>query len=227
MTRASRAGPRSLAGPLVVALAAHAVLVGLALRLVPRSLPTVPDPPGIALVEVAPVPTVANPPEPTREPEPTPPPTPILAPILAPAPEAVAQAAPAPPARSIPPRPAARPVAAPSFPAPPRGDAVPGTATADPHEVATWRAALSAWIDRNRRYPPAARFRQDEGVVEVRFTLDPAGRVVRVDVLSGSGSATLDAAALALFTGATLPAPPPNLDPALLVVSLPVRYRLQ
>ena len=93
--------------------------------------------------------------------------------------------------------------------------------------VATWRAALSAWVEQNRRYPPAARFRQEEGVVQVRFELDSGGRVLRVEVQRESGSAALDAAAVALLSGNTLPAPPRELAPELRVVTLPIRYRLQ
>jgi len=93
--------------------------------------------------------------------------------------------------------------------------------------VATWQAALSAWIERNRRYPPAARFRQEEGVVHVRFELDPTGKVLRAELQQDSGSATLNAAALTLLNGATLPAPPRHLDPARRIVSLAIRYRLE
>lgn len=101
------------------------------------------------------------------------------------------------------------------------------TGTAGPDIVAAWQAALSAWIERNRRYPAAARLRQEEGVVLVRFELDPAGRVLRAEIRAESGSPILDRAALRLLTGATLPAPPPTLDPARRTVLVPIRYRLQ
>ncbi len=100
-------------------------------------------------------------------------------------------------------------------------------AAASAGEIAAWQAALSAWVERHRRYPPAARFRQEEGVVRVRFELDPAGTVRHVAVEAPSGSPTLDAAALALLSGATMPAPPPGLDPARRSISLPIRYRLE
>jgi protein TonB len=97
----------------------------------------------------------------------------------------------------------------------------------DPGEVAAWQAALSAWIARNQTYPPAARHRHDQGVVQVRFSLDERGRVVSVAVLRESGSAILDAAALALLQDAHLPAPPRRLDPARRTITVPIRYRLQ
>jgi protein TonB len=102
----------------------------------------------------------------------------------------------------------------------------PGPPAASPQDITAWQAALSAWVERHRRYPPAARFRQEEGVVRVRFELDPSGSVRHVAVEAPSGSATLDAAALALLSGATLPAPPPGMDAARRSVSLPIRYRL-
>jgi protein TonB len=82
-------------------------------------------------------------------------------------------------------------------------------------------------VERHRRYPPAARFRQEEGVVRVRFELDAAGQVRHVALESPSGFPALDAAALALLAGATLPAPPAGMDPARRSVSLPIRYRLE
>jgi protein TonB len=113
--------------------------------------------------------------------------------------------------------------AAPSAAATP---ATSGPPAASQQEITDWQAALSAWVERHRRYPPAARFRQEEGVVRVRFELDQAGTVRHVALENPSGSPTLDAAALALLSGATLPAPPPGMDPARRSVSLPIRYRL-
>ncbi len=131
------------------------------------------------------------------------------------------------PARSAP---APRQVAAPRHASPAMASspmAAPGPPVPAPSEITTWQAALSAWVERHRRYPPAARFRQEEGVVRVRFVLDPAGRVQHVALEGPSGSAALDAAALSLLAGATLPAPPPGMDPARRSVSLAIRYRLE
>jgi TonB family protein len=51
--------------------------------------------------------------------------------------------------------------------------------------------------------------------------------VRHVALESPSGFPALDAAALALLAGATLPAPPAGMDPARRSVSLPIRYRLE
>lgn len=140
-------------------------------------------------------------------------PGPVLWPQPAPSPPAPSRAAPAQRQAGAP---------APAAAVPP----VPGPPTASQQDITDWQAALSAWVERHRRYPPAARFRQEEGVVRVRFELDPAGTVRHVALEAPSGSPTLDAAALALLSGATLPAPPPGMDPARRSVSLPIRYRL-
>ena len=194
-------------------------------------LPEATEPPGIALIEVAlaplPPPLGADQHEarvaeaPMAETVTLPdPPTPVPPPIPAPIPPAI---------RSLPPtaRPAPRPATSTTSRNQPAPAEIASAGIADPSIVAAWQAALSAWIERNRRYPPAARFRQEEGVVQVRFELDPAGKVLRAEVQQASGSATLDAAALTLLNGATLPAPPPDLEPARRVVSLAIRYRLE
>ena len=103
---------------------------------------------------------------------------------------------------------AAQPV--PSHPAPAAltSPAAPAAAATAPETVAPgWNALLAAWLAANRRYPDEARRRSEEGEVTVRFTVAPDGRVSEAAVTKGSGFAALDAAALRLLQGATLPAP--------------------
>ena len=238
-----------MAGPLVAALGVHIALAALALNVRPRALPAVIEAPVVLLVPVVaaampmadvpiadvlvvddPVATAppldADPPDPPEPPEPPMPegvPQPIASPparVAAPSRPAVARA----PARVS--APMTGPAAAPGT-APAVAMAEPQRAAPDAEVVAAWRAALSAWVEQNRRYPPLARFRQEEGVVQLRFELDAGGRVLRVEMQRESGSAALDAAAVALLTGATLPAPPRELAPGLRVVTLPIRYWLQ
>jgi periplasmic protein TonB len=61
----------------------------------------------------------------------------------------------------------------------------------------------------------------------VRFTITRDGRVVSVDLVSGSGSASLDDAAQAMLRGATLPPFPSVLPEAQIAVTLPIRYSLE
>ncbi len=217
---------RGMAGPLVAALGVHVALGGLVLSVRPRALPEVVEVRGVLLVPVMPdtamaatsmadVPVAAGPSVGADLQEAEVPQAVVWPSIL-----------PAVAAR----RPAAARVSAPMVA---RSEAAPvavaTTAQAGPDAaaVSAWQAALSGWVEQNRRYPPLARFRQEEGVVQVRFELDAGGRVLRVEMQRESGSAALDAAAVALLTGATLPAPPRELAPGLRVVTLPIRYRLQ
>ncbi|TGP98701.1 MULTISPECIES: energy transducer TonB [unclassified Mesorhizobium] len=76
---------------------------------------------------------------------------------------------------------------------------------------AKWESRLTAWINRHKRYPSAAKSRRAQGNVNVTFTMDPSGRVLSARVVRSSGDAELDRAALAVLQGATVPAPPPEL----------------
>jgi protein TonB len=205
------------AWPLGAALALHLALAALLAATPPRRLLPAPEPTAVELLaipaaEATPAPEMpltgaADLQEAVAGPVawPLPPPAPTRAPRPAPAPR---------PAASAP-----QAMTAPAAPTPSPG--------ASQDEIAAWQAALSAWVERHRRYPPAARFRQEEGVVRVRFELDAAGQVRHVALESPSGFPALDAAALALLAGATLPAPPAGMDPARRSVSLPIRYRLE
>ncbi|KAA3448540.1 energy transducer TonB [Mesorhizobium sp. SARCC-RB16n] len=76
---------------------------------------------------------------------------------------------------------------------------------------AKWESRLTAWINRHKRYPSAAKSRRAQGNVNVTFTMDPSGRILSARVVRSSGDAELDRAALAVLQGATVPAPPPEL----------------
>ena len=207
---------RRPAWPLAAALALHLAAVAALATAPPRRLPPAMEPAAVDLIAA----TV-----PVLEP-PSDMPMTGAADLQEATPGPVTWPQPAPAPAALPPR--ATPAQRPSTAAPPAAiaPATPGPPAASQDEIATWQAALSAWVERHRRYPPAARFRQEEGVVRVRFELDPAGTVRHVALEAPSGSPTLDAAALALLSGATLPAPPAGMDPARRSVSLPIRYRL-
>ena len=118
----------------------------------------------------------------------------------------------------------ARPAgAAPADPASSASSAPTAAATAiTPATVAPgWNALLAAWLAANRRYPDEARRRSEEGEVTVRFTVASDGRVSEAAVVKGSGFAALDAAALRLLQGATLP--PPGIEATRTVR---IRFRL-
>jgi periplasmic protein TonB len=76
---------------------------------------------------------------------------------------------------------------------------------------------------RLQRYPPKARGVQ--GVVSLAFTIDRHGNVMSSRIVKSSGSALLDAEALALLArAAPLPAPPPEVTDADLTFVLPIRF---
>lgn len=76
---------------------------------------------------------------------------------------------------------------------------------------ARWESRLTAWINRHKRYPSAAKSRRAQGNVNVTFTVDASGRVMSARVARSSGDPDLDRAALDVLQGATVPAPPPEL----------------
>ena len=106
------------------------------------------------------------------------------------------------------------------------GTQVAAIAVPSAEAMADWRSALSDWLARNRRYPPAARQAGEEGAVTLRFAVDPVGLVLSSEILSGSGHDALDDAALAMLRGATVPAPPAGLAAASRRVRIAVAYHL-
>lgn len=162
----------------------------------PPKEPVLPDfappPPEAALAP----PDFSQPPPPPPKPaqlvarpaQPKPEPKRVAPTAAAPSQPRLAPAAPAAPAEST----TAAPAATPGAPA----AVAPG-----------WNALLAAWLAANRRYPDEARRRHEEGEVTVRFTVAGDGRVLEAALVKGSGVASLDAAAVRLLQGATLPAP--------------------
>jgi protein TonB len=134
-----------------------------------------------------PPPPPVTPPPPRPKPVPAKPPV-VAAPQPAPAPAASAPAASAPP-------PAVPPLA---------GTAPPAVG---PSIVPGWNVQLAVWLAAHKNYPSAARQRGEEGEVLVRFTVEDNGRVSAVAIEKGSGHADLDASALRMLQGATLPPP--------------------
>lgn len=109
----------------------------------------------------------------------------------------------APAARAVPPSPA--PTLSPGTAAPSGSPS--GPPAAAPAVAPGWNALLAAWLAAHRRYSEDARKRGEEGDVTIRFTVTADGRVSDVAMVKASGFQALDASALAMLQGATLPAP--------------------
>lgn len=193
-----------------------------------------PEPP-----KVQPPPTPETPPtEPqpspeTTVPEPEPPAPPP--PASMPTPPPVTPPRPAPHAPLPRPAPRPRPSSAPSLvPAPaqtqpaPSAPTVPSANPSPPPPVSpSWQSALGAWLQANKTYPDEARRRGDEGRATVRFTVTREGRVVDFQLLSGTGSTSLDGAVERLLRGARLPPFPAGMGQDQVTVTLQIRYTLE
>jgi protein TonB len=143
-----------------------------------------------------------------------------------------------PPARQAPPKRAtphpevareAKPdqTAAPSAPASAPAPPVPASPPS-PGAVAGWRSALVQKLQQAKRYPEAARARDEQGVATVRFTIERNGHIVSVNLVHSSGSETLDQEAVAMFRRAEpLPALPDGLGTNTLTLTVPVSFSLQ
>lgn len=87
---------------------------------------------------------------------------------------------------------------------------------------------LMAWLAKHRVYPTAARKEKAEGVVQVRFSLDRDGHLLKATVQRSAGFNVLDQAALdVLRRAAPMPAFPKGLDRQNMTVSLPIDFSLQ
>lgn len=94
--------------------------------------------------------------------------------------------------------------------------------------VVTWRTQVLALVEKNKRYPEAARSRRAQGTAQVSFTLDRKGMVVNARVAQTSGSSALDAEAIALLKRAEpFPAPPASLPGEFVVVRQPIRFTVK
>jgi len=217
----------------------------------PAASPAVASP-GVSPAEPAPQPPEQTPKPPQAEPAQTEPPAVSSLPQHLPAPPLPAVTAPREPPKPSPPRQAvqkSRPAAASRAPvAPPPTAAtaanrqaapsaasptqtVPSAGTSE-HEVSAapvdgaWQQALGAWLATHKTYPEQARRRGEEGRVAIRFTVNRAGRVLDVDVVRGSGSPLLDAAASTLLRGAALPPFAASMPEEQVTVTVQLRYSL-
>jgi periplasmic protein TonB len=100
--------------------------------------------------------------------------------------------------------------------------APPVASAADPR----WLAAVSGLLSR-RTYPEEARRRGEEGNVSVRFTVDRSGRVVEAAIVTASGSALLNEAALSLLRRAVFPAFPASMPQTQVTLTQTIRYSLR
>lgn len=93
--------------------------------------------------------------------------------------------------------------------------------------VPNWRGELIGRLQRAKRYPDAARARDEQGVATVMFTMDRSGHVLSARLVCSSGSDVLDEEAVALIhRAAPLPPAPAELQGDTLTLNVPVSFRL-
>jgi protein TonB len=102
-----------------------------------------------------------------------------------------------------------------------------GASTKSNAAVRTWKSAMVMHINKHKRYPEAARPRQLAGDVQIVFSMDRSGRVLRSRIQHSSGSSLLDAEAMELFKRASpLPLPPPAVQGEIFEYSMPIQFRM-
>ena len=84
---------------------------------------------------------------------------------------------------------------------------------------------LKHWWTGHSFYPKGASETNEGGAVRVRMAIAADGQVTSIEVVQGSGSSVLDAAALAVFRGARLPPFPPGTPPQPADVMVTLHYR--
>jgi protein TonB len=91
---------------------------------------------------------------------------------------------------------------------------------------ANWIAELQQWIDQRKYYPEMAGELNQQGTVLIRFTVDRAGHVSRLTMVSPTGYALLDEAWLGLFRGADLPPFPPGTKADTVTITASMRFEI-
>jgi len=110
-------------------------------------------------------------------------------------------------------------------PAPMTAERVKGGA---PQIAPSWETSLVRRLQRSKRYPSAARERNEQGVVLLSFSLDRNGHVLERHIARSSGYRALDDEALAMIARAEpLPAFAPSMPQARLDLTVPIRFSLR
>lgn len=91
-----------------------------------------------------------------------------------------------------------------------------------------WQKAVMAHLGRHKRYPIEARQKRLEGEVLLRFVMDRTGKIRSASLTKPSGTAILDAEALAMLVRAQpLPPLPTQVRGEQVELVVPINYRLK
>ena len=86
---------------------------------------------------------------------------------------------------------------------------------------------VSAWLNSHKGYPESARQRGEEGRAEIRFEVEPGGRVIDFAIVKSSGYPDLDASIETMMRGATLPPFPVGMTQRRFPVIVTLTFRLE
>jgi periplasmic protein TonB len=94
--------------------------------------------------------------------------------------------------------------------------------------IPKWQSQVAATLERNKRYPPDARAKRHEGVIQVAFSVDRKGHLVASRIVRGSGHSSLDQETLHLLRRAQpFPPPPEELAGDRVDLIVPIRFDLR
>ena len=103
-----------------------------------------------------------------------------------------------------------------------------GANSQNSNALPNWKSQLVAQLERNKRYPPEAQSRGEQGIAQLAFSVDRSGGVHNAHITRSSGSSALDQATLALVArAAPLPPPPPEIAGSQIPISVPIRYNMR
>lgn len=124
-----------------------------------------------------------------------------------------------PPAPEVPPTRQAAVAAAPALGAPNTNSST---------QLPQWKSQIVGMLERNKRYPSAARARRQQGVARITFSMDREGKVTSTRLTTSSGSSLLDQEALQIARRAEpFPPPPAELPGAEITLTVPIRFNLR
>ncbi len=87
-----------------------------------------------------------------------------------------------------------------------------------------WIQKIQKWLDEHDDYPIEAIRRRQHGTVKFVVRIDHEGHVKLVRLEAPSGSQWLDAGALALFRGQTVPSLPPDVSAREVEIDVTIHY---
>ena len=91
----------------------------------------------------------------------------------------------------------------------------------------SYAGLISAWLNRNKRYPKRARRLGHQGSVTVRFTVDRNGNVLSSNIVRSSGHDALDDEVRALMRRGRMPRMPADMKQARITMTVPIQFRLR